>query len=77
MVKGRIVRGFAGVKKATMLGSDDQVQSILVTDGNDASVLVSLSTSSYPAILSIDEALAFARDVAASANRARLRVPVA
>ena len=71
MIKPRIVRGFSSVKKATMMNSDDQTQTVLVTDGHDATVVISLSTSSYPAILGVDEALALARDIVASANRAR------
>jgi hypothetical protein len=67
--RGRQVHGLAGVKQATLANSDDQIQSVLVTDGEDGSVRLSLSTSSYPAILSPEDARWISEQLIASAIR--------
>lgn len=63
------IHGLAGVVRVAMLNSNDH-QQVKVTDG-DRLVLLALSTSSFPAGLTPDEAEFLARQLVDSARRVR------
>jgi len=61
--------GLNGVKKATLMNSNDQLQSVHISDGGNGTVILSLSTSVYPAILCLEDARWIAKLLMQAAKR--------